>query len=120
MDWRTRKYYIVSFIPEAYEMRMGYLQLIPKIKFHSYKDIPKQNDEMEQRGVYQIMISVPFEYIDMLEYELRKAERTDFYCYWKEIKRDLSKKYLDVFGNPISYRRCELNPHKRCNHCMNC
>ena len=31
MDWKTRKYYIVSFIPEAYEMRMGYLQLIPKL-----------------------------------------------------------------------------------------
>ena len=120
MDWRERKYYIVSFSSEAYEMRMSYLNLIPKIKFRSYQDIPKQNDEIEKRGLYQIMISVPFESSDVLEYELKKAERNDLYCSWKEIKRDLSKKYLDVFGNPMPYRRCDMNPNKRCNHCMNC
>lgn len=120
MDWRARKYYIVSFSPEAYEMRINYLNLIPKIKFRPYKDVPKQNDELEERGLYQMMISIPFESSSTLEYELEKAKRCDFYCRWKELKRDLSKKYLDVFGNPMPYRRCEMNPKKRCNHCMNC
>ena len=120
MDWRERKYYVVSFSFEAYEMRMSYLKLINKIKIRPFKYITKQNDELECRGIYQMMVSVPFESSGQLVYELNKASRNDCYCSWKEIKRDLSKKYLDIFGNPIPYRKCDINPRKRCNHCMNC
>lgn len=120
MDWRGRKYYIVTFYFDSYDMRMSFLKLIPNIKFTYYKNIPKQRDELEERGNYQFMIGVPNSSSEAVEYELRKAERNDYYCKWKEIKQDLSKKYLDVFGNPIPYRRCDINPSKRCNHCMNC
>ena len=91
MDWRGRKYYIVTFYFDSYDMRMSFLKLIPNIKFTHYKNIPKQKDETEERGKYQFMISVPNSSSEAVEYELRKAERNDYYCKWKEIKRDLSK-----------------------------
>ena len=92
MDWRDRKYYIVTFCFDSYDMRMSFLKLIPNIKFTDYKNIPKQRDEVEERGNYQVMIGVPNSSSEAVEYELRKAERNDFYCKWKEIEQDLSKK----------------------------
>lgn len=120
MDWRNRKYYCVSLHPSSYEMRREYLKLIDGVKLHPYKDIPKQPTEQEERGRYQFLVSVPFDAVDVLEFELRKAQRRDYWCNWKEIKQDTSKKYFDVFGNEMPYRRCEMNPQKRCHHCMNC
>lgn len=120
MDWRGRKYYTVFFDNSSIEMRMGYLKNIPGIKFIPYKDIFKQPDELEERGIYHVLIGVPIESYEAVEYELRKAERNDRFCKWKEVKKqDLTRKY-DVYGNPMPYRRCDLNPHKRCNHCMDC
>ena len=116
MDWRRRKYYYVNFCVSARDMRLEFLKLIDEIKIHPYKNIPKQPDETEKRGYYQFLLSVPFNCAKTLEYELKKAERRDDYCIWKEIKRDISKKYFDVFGFEMPYRRCDLNPRKRCNH----
>ena len=56
MDWRGRKYYIVTFCFDSYDMRMSFLKLIPNIKFTYYKNIPKQRDEIEERGNYQLTI----------------------------------------------------------------
>jgi hypothetical protein len=120
MDWRGRKYYCVSFYWNAIDMRIENLQRIGKVKIRSYQNVPKQPDETEERGHYQFMLGVPIECADAVEYELRKAERNDIRCTWKEIKRDMSKKYFDVLGFEMPYRRCDLNPRKRCNHCMNC
>lgn len=117
MDWRGRKYYIIIF--DLYDTRTRLLKLVPNIKITYYKNIPKQRDEIEERGKYQFMIGVPNSSFEAVEYELRKAEK-NFHCKWKEINQDLSKKYLDIFGNPMPYRRCDINPNKRCNHCMNC
>ena len=85
MDWRYRKYYCVSFDPCAHDMRVRYLKFIDGLKFHSYKDIPKQPDETEERGYYQYLISVLSDDAEAIEYELRKAERRDGWCRWKEI-----------------------------------
>jgi hypothetical protein len=120
MDWRGRKYYCVSFDWQSSDMRLDILKLIGKVKVRPYQNIPKQADELEERGHYQFMLGVPINCSDAVEYELRKAERNDDYCTWKEIKRDMSKKYFDVLGFEMPYRRCDLNPRKRCNHCMNC
>ena len=120
MDWRGRKYYCVSFHWSSKDMRIEYLKLIDGIRIHPYRNIPKQPDEIEERGFYQFLISVPIDRSGTVEYEFRKAERRDDYCFWKEIKRDLSKKYLDCCGNIIPFRRCDIYPNKRCNRCMNC
>lgn len=120
MDWRGRKYYCVSFECKSKDMRLNTLKLIDRIKIRTYQNIPKQSDEIEERGHYQFLLGVPSNCCDTVEYELRKAERNDGWCEWKEIKRDLSKKYFDVLSFEIPYRRCDLNPRKRCNNCMNC
>ena len=121
MDWRVRQYYAATFSPEARDMRIENLKLIGKggtIHFNS--GVPKQQDEIEERGRYQCVIGCVFDQASAVEYELRKAERNDDYCFWKEIKQDLSKKYLDIYGQIMPFRRCDLNPHKRCNHCGEC
>ena len=120
MDWRSRKYYCVSFDWQSKDMRLDILKSIGKIKIRPYQNIPKQPDETEERGHYQFMLGVPHNWSEAIEYELRKAERNDDWCKWKEIKRDMSKKYFDVLGFEMPYRRCDLNPRKRCNHCMDC
>lgn len=37
-----------------------------------------------------------------------------------KLKEMYLKKYFDILGFEMPYRRCDLNPRKRCNHCMNC
>ena len=120
MDWRNRKYYCVSFDYYSRNMRLDILKSVGNIKIHSYKNIPKQADEIKERGNYQYLLGVPKDLCDIVEYELRKAERNDDWCEWWEIKRDVSKKYFDILGFEMPYRRCDLNPRKRCNHCMDC
>ena len=117
MDWRGRKYYCVSFDWCSVDMRLNILKLIDGIKIRTYQGVPKQPDEIEERGHYQFLIGISIDGCDAVEYELRKAERNDGWCDWK---RDVSKKYFDVLGFEMPYRRCEFNPRKRCNRCMNC
>lgn len=120
MDWRGRKYYCVSFDWRSMDMRIEYLKLIDGIRIHPYRNIPKQPDEVEERGFYQFLISTPIDCSEAVEYEFRKAERNDRYCSWKEIKRDLSKKYLDCCRN-IGYEE-ELLTEKEFieEYCHNC
>ena len=121
MDWRARKYYVATFSLESKDMRIRNLKLIGKgVTVHFNIGVPKQPDEVEERGQYLCVIGCNYYQSESVEYELRKAERNDDYCFWKEIKRDMSKKYFDVLGFEMPYRRCELNPNKRCNRCMNC
>ena len=89
MDWRKRKYYVVSFNWNASDMRLGYLNLIDGVKIRTYQNIPKQKDEQGERGHYQYLIGVPAESAEAVEYELRKAERNDGWCKWKEIERSV-------------------------------
>lgn len=91
MDWRNRKYYCVKFDHHTHNMRLDILKLIDKIKLRSYQDVSKQPDELEERGRYHFMIGVPSDYADSVEYELRKAERRDKFCIWKEIKQNKNK-----------------------------
>lgn len=121
MDWRARKYYVASFSPEARNMRLETIKCIGKgIKIHFHNPVPKQPDEVEERGNYECVIGCNYGQAEAIEYELRKAEHNDGYCLWKEVKRDLSKKYLDIYGQIMPFRRCDLNPMKRCNHCGDC
>ena len=121
MDWRVRQYYAATFSPEARDMRIENLKLIDKgVTIHFNSGVSKQPDEIEERGRYQCVIGCVFDQASAVEYELRKAERNDDYCFWKEIKQDFSKKYLDIYGQIMTFRRCDLNPHKRCNHCGEC
>ena len=92
MDWRNRKYYCVSFYWRSIDMRMDILKTIGAVNIYPYKRIPKQKDEVEERGHYQYLLGVPSEYGETVEYELRKAERNDYWCKWKEIKRNTSNK----------------------------
>ena len=87
MDWRERKYYAVSFDWRSRDMRLGYLRTIDGLRIHPYKNIEKQTDEKDARGLYQCLIGVPAESSDAVEYELRKAERNDDWCKWKEVQR---------------------------------
>jgi len=123
MDWRGRKYYVARFSSDAYSMRIGILKNIDSVRLHcpaqsDYKI--RISDEVEPRGYYQILIGCKLEDSEIVEYELRKAERNDSCSDWKEIKRDMSTKYLDVCGNEMPYKKCDINPGKRCNHCMDC
>lgn len=90
MDWRNRKYYCVSFCWSSIDMRIDILKTIGAVNIYPYKCIPKQTDEMEERGHYQYLLGVPSEYSEAVEYELRKAKRNDDWCKWKEIKRNIS------------------------------
>ena len=51
------------------------------------RKVEKQTDEKDARGLYQCLIGVPAESSDAVEYELRKAERNDDWCKWKEVQR---------------------------------
>lgn len=123
MDWRGRKYYVARFSCDAYNMRINILKNINSVRLHcptKHDFNIKLPDEIEARGYYQILIGCNLSNFEAVEYELRKAERNDYGCSWKEIKRDVSKKYFDIYGNEMPYRRCDMNPRKRCNHCMDC
>jgi len=123
IDWRNRKYYVAKFSPESYDIRIEILKNIDGVKLHT----PTKNDfsiklpdEKEPRGYYHILIGCKTDIKDIVEFELRKAERNDWYSSWKEIQRDISKKYFDIYGQEMPYRKCDLNPRKRCNYCMDC
>lgn len=76
MDWRSRKYYAATFSIEAQDMRIRHLKLIGNgVKIHFGRD------------TYLCIIGCNTDQCDAVEYELRKAERNDDYCMWKEIKR---------------------------------
>lgn len=88
MDWRNRKYYCVKFHWLSHNMRLDILKNIYGIKLRPYKEVPKQPDELEERYFYNYMISIPSDCAEDVEYELRKAERRDGFCEWKEIKEN--------------------------------
>lgn len=85
MDWRNRKYYCASFSLEAVNMRLEIIKTIPTVKIHMGREVPKQADESTSRGYYDYLISVSSDESLELEYELKKAERRDSFCRWKEI-----------------------------------
>ena len=123
MDWRDRKYYVVRFSPDSYDMRIRILKNIEGVKLNpstNHKINTKFPDEKEPRGSYHVLIGCKADIKDIVEFELRKAERNDWCSSWKEVQRDISKKYFDIYGQEMSYRKCDLNPRKRCNHCMDC
>ena len=96
MDWRARKYYVATFSPEAKDMRIRHLKLIGNgVTIHFNSGVPKQPDEVEERGSYLCVIRCKYDQAETVEYELRKAERRDDFCSWKEIKQNFSKKYFD-------------------------
>ena len=99
MDWRNRKYYVASFSPDSYEMRIRILKNIEGVKLNpstNHKINTKFPDEKEPRGYYHVLIGCKTDIKDIVEFELRKAERNDWWVKWKEVQR------------------------KRCNHCMDC
>ena len=91
MDWRNRKYYCVSFDWRSKDMRLNILKLIGGIKIRTYQNIPKQPDEIEERGHYQFLLGVKQDRCEAVEYELRNAQRNDDWCRWKEIKRNYER-----------------------------
>lgn len=74
MDRRERKYYLVTFTPSSYDMRMDYTKICCKSrKVHPVK---KFWDD-KYNGYWQMMMSCKLEDSESLEYELRKAVRND-------------------------------------------
>lgn len=74
MDRRERKYYLVTFNYDSYDMRMEYTKICcPSRKVHPVKqcwiDIYKD--------YWQMLMSCKNEHSESLEYELRKAIRND-------------------------------------------
>jgi hypothetical protein len=124
MDWRGRKYYIARFSSDSYNMRINILKNINGVRLHSptqHNFHIKISDENESRGYYHILIGCTLDASKIVEYELKKATKVDgIHTIWKEIKQDTSKKYFDIYDQEMPYRKCDLNPHKRCNHCMDC
>lgn len=121
MDWRARKYYAVTFSNETQNMNISNLKLIGKgIRIHFRKRVPQQPDEIGERSDCQCVVGCKYIQYKDVEYELNKAKLNDDCCRWKEIKRDLSKKYFDVHGNIMPFQRCQLDSHKRCNRCLEC
>lgn len=124
MDWRGRKYYIARFSSNSYDMRMNILKHIDGVRLHS----PTQHDfnikipdEKEPRGYHHILIGCRTDTSEIVEFELKRAKiRDGEFTMWKEVQRDTSKKYFDIYGQEMCYRKCDLNPNKRCNHCMDC
>ena len=88
MDWRNRNYYTVSFDWTSSDMRMRQIRNIKGVTVHPYRDVKKQPDEKEKRGHYQHLIGVPTENSEIIEYELRKAERNDNWCRWRKIEEE--------------------------------
>lgn len=78
MDWRNRKYYYVTFDPQSRDMRLRYLRLIEGLKIHQDKKYIAENRH------YHFLISVHAADAEVVEYELRKAERNDEYCIWRK------------------------------------
>ena len=87
MDWRGRRYYCVAFEYSSRAMRIRILKLLDGVRVHPYKEVSKQHDESTDRGRYQYLISAPLDCCEAVEYELRKAERRDDWCRWKEVKQ---------------------------------
>ena len=73
MDRRLRKYYLVTFEYDSYNMRMDYT----KICCESRKVHPVKEYWSNQFGYYQMLMSCRNEDSESLEYELRKAVRND-------------------------------------------
>ncbi|NMA31412.1 MAG: DNA adenine methylase [Candidatus Methanofastidiosa archaeon] len=83
----------------SYDMRIRILKNIEGVKLYSstnHKINTKFPDEKEPRGYYHVLIGCKTDIKDIVEFELRKAERNDWWVKWKEVQR------------------------KRCNHCMDC
>jgi hypothetical protein len=87
MDWRKRTYYCATFDYRANDYRMSVIKNIPGLRVHPNRPMPKQHDEITERGNYQYVLSVPVESAETLEYELRKAVRNDDFSKWKKIER---------------------------------
>lgn len=120
IDWRGRKYYAAKFDYDSIMMRVRFIKLIDRhITVHYRKKLDYDrvlNDEDSPRGYHDLVIGCKTEFAEAVEYELRKAERNDCYSRWREIRR----KPLYSMSDGLPPRRCDLNPSKRCNHCMDC
>lgn len=87
MDYRHRKYYLVSIPYFSRDMRIRYFKIAaPSLKMHApYNHILKQHTSdydgccHEDTGVRRpdVMISCKLEDVESLEYELRKMVRND-------------------------------------------
>lgn len=115
MDWRNRKYYVASFSPDSYEMRIRILKNIEGVKLNpstNHKINTKFPDEKEPRSYYHVLIGCKTDLNLIVEFELRKAERNDWCSSWKEIQRDINKKYFNIYGQKMPYRKCPKNTKK--------
>lgn len=94
MDWRGRRYYVVSFGPPYNKYVSAFaqdknLKLHPAKCPHVYKKpFP---DEKVSRGYYQILISCKEEYEDVLLFKLCAIRNEPFNHYFVWYKEVLSK-----------------------------
>lgn len=89
MDYRKRKYYLVTLDYFSYNMRINILKLAaPTLKIHSpYNHIRRkckyksnydgEHYDVTGMGYVQFMVSCWIEESNLIEFELRKAERED-------------------------------------------
>ena len=118
MDWRLRKYYVATFSPEARDMRVANLKLVGEgITIHFNGNAPKQPDEAEERGNYQCVIGCTHDQASAVEYVLRKAERNDRYCRWKEIKSAKEKNTMNTINKTetVAYVNWNTRPEVELN-----
>lgn len=122
MDWRNRRYFKVILNPWNKEAELNAIKEIGGIKISPYKYLDKQPDENEKRGYYTYLISIPCGFgvnHQKLAKELRDSVPDTAFSLVEEIKRDVSRKHF-ADGTMFPYRRCDIHPNKRCNHCMDC
>lgn len=99
MDYRNKKYYLVSFDGHAYDFRLNILKKeISSLKisapYNHFRDYKPEYDGESMKKInrstyWQMMISCNKEDEEILLYELRKAKRNDsFSCVWFELTKE--------------------------------
>lgn len=98
MDYRNRKYYIVQFDYESFDMRKSYFKIAsPSIKFHSPYNHIKGNNTYKNYDTVDLcirpwyMISCREDESRLLQLEMEKASRNDSCFNYRELTREFCK-----------------------------
>lgn len=94
MDYRNRKYYLVTLSSSSYDIRLNHFKMfIPTLKisepYNHFKN-GKSYDGENTNKYWQMMISCRNEHAEALEYELNKDKRqNEKYSYFMELNKQI-------------------------------
>jgi len=77
MDFKNRTYYKVKFSPESILYRIEMLKCLDSITYSNRKGFTLVSCKKGQE--------------ESIEYDLRKAERRDYYCEWVKIEKPTNR-----------------------------